>query len=142
MMKKFLACLLMLSVVVAIGACSKEDGDTDSPTRTAPGQRDVPGPTGASGAATAATGAGPMTAEDLVGTVWAYDGMTITFTDDSKLLLKGGVVDDVAPEGLEGTYTLENGIIEVSAHTVGITKSGTFDGTTMVVDGKTAVLMQ
>ena len=140
-MKKLLACLLMLSVIVAIGACSNDDGDAGSSAGTTPGQRSVPAPTGASGSATkSATDGAPMMAADLVGTVWVYDGMTITFMDDSKLLLKGGVVEDVAPEGLDGTYTLKDGIIEVSA--LDITKSGTFDGKTMVVDGKTAVLMQ
>ncbi|NIA14617.1 MAG: hypothetical protein GWP08_11105 [Nitrospiraceae bacterium] len=138
MMKKFLACLLILSVVVAIGACSKPDSDAGSP---AAAQRSVPAPTGASTPATKpATDAAPMAAADLVGTVWSYDGMTITFKDDSNLLLKGGVVDGVAPEGLEGTYSLKDGIIEVNA--MNITKTGTFDGKTMVVDGKPAVLMQ
>ena len=73
----------------------------------------------------------------LAGTTWAIGDVTVTFRDESSFFAKGDVVAQFAPDGIEGAYTLEGNIVELSG--LGQTMTGTFDGATLVIDGKTAV---
>lgn len=72
----------------------------------------------------------------LIGTTWMIDDIEANFKDATTVALKGGPLAAIMPNGLDATYTYENGTITVSA--VGSTKTGTWDGTTLVIDGKTA----
>lgn len=66
--------------------------------------------------------------------------MTVTFKDNSKLWIKGGIVAPLAPGGIEGAYTLAGKDLEVTV--MGNKKTGTFDGTKLSFEGKEAVRVQ
>jgi len=135
-MRQCIAWIVILAVAVGMGACTKrkEESKPAAPTPSSaakPAPPATPEPAEGSAAQTAAT---------LSGTTWVYDGITVTFKNESSLLLKGGMVSELAPDGLEGTYKLENGVIEVNV--MDQTVSGTFDGTNLMVDGKPALRQQ
>jgi len=75
----------------------------------------------------------------LVGTAWQVGDFHFTFVDASTVKIKGGALTTVAPDGLDGSYTYADGEIEVSA--MGQTRTGTWDGETLEVDGTEAVLL-
>jgi hypothetical protein len=80
----------------------------------------------------AATTADPLL-EKLIGTSWQLGDFLVTFQDSGNVVIKGKPVEQIAPSGLPGKYSLNNGIIEISA--MGQSKSGTWDGEKLVVDG-------
>jgi len=70
---------------------------------------------------------------ELVGTKWNVGEYEVEFKNNTTVLVKGGQINDLAPEGVEGAYTLEDGRIEVEV--LGETRVGTWDGEKLVVDG-------
>lgn len=70
----------------------------------------------------------PASEGGLPGTTWSYTGLTLTFFEDGKLHVKGGVLGDA---GLEGTYTLSGTVVQISVG--GQELSGNFDGTALTI---------
>ena len=135
MMKRWTVWLVIFAVAVGLTACSKRKEEPKAPApATAPAPAVAPAPTVAPAAGSTAQ------TPTLAGTTWLYDGITVVFRDETALLLKGGMITELAPNGLEGTYTLENGVMK--AQVMDQTVSGTFDGASLVVDGKPAVRQQ
>jgi len=132
---------LSLAIAVIAVACSKPE---EPAKLRVPPKSDVqtPAPMPVPGLSPAPE-QGPVSvggADALVGTVWAIGDVIVTFKDESKVFAKGGFIAPVAPEGIEATYTLSGNLIELTAldHTI----TGTFDGTNLVIDGKSAVRQQ
>ncbi len=61
----------------------------------------------------------------------------MTFVNDKEVMVKGGKAATVAPNGLMATYTVDKGMVEVSA--LGKIYAGTWDGSNLVVDGQVGV---
>jgi len=147
-MKKMLTLLLVIAVFAAVAACSKpaEQQKQPAPVPPAPVNKPAPAPAAPAPAAPAATApatapaapAAPAASADspLVGTNWVLDDYKVTFKDATTFSLKIGQM----PQGIDGTYTLKDGVLEIKA--MGMTKKGTFDGTKLTVDGKEATRQQ
>lgn len=69
----------------------------------------------------------------LVGTSWVFGEITITFKSGTTAFVQGGRVATLAPEGVDGHYTLADG--KISLDVMGETMSGTWDGESLVIDG-------
>lgn len=74
----------------------------------------------------------------LVGTKWQAGEFELNFTDKEKVMIKGGPLAAIAPDGLEATYTFDGTVLQVTA--MGQTKTGTWDGTKLVLDGAEATM--
>jgi len=80
----------------------------------------------ADGAAAAGTNA-------LVGTKWEFGDYKVNFKDDKTVHLNGGQLTLLTGgQGLDATYTLKDGELEVQV--MGQTRKGTWDGTKLVFD--------
>ncbi|MCP4641648.1 MAG: hypothetical protein GY851_14490 [bacterium] len=75
----------------------------------------------------------PPTAAGLAGTDWLWDGLTVSFSDAANLRI---VHEKRAPDGIPGTFTVEDRVIEVSV--IGRIRAGYWDGTRLVIDGVVA----
>jgi hypothetical protein len=160
MMRK--ACAFTMALMLAtvgFGSCSKS-AEQPKPAAPAPARAEAPSAAAqtsapapapeskpATPAAAPATAAAPAAAPQgsgtgLSGTKWMLGDLTVTFKDASTAVVTGGPLAAVAPNGLEASYTLKDNALEVKAPALGITKTGTFDGTKLVIDGKTAVKAQ
>ena len=137
MMRRAIISLTILAMVVGLTACSKRK---EQPKASAPPASLAPSRAVADAPAAAIAGGSTAQTPTLAGSTWLYDGITVMFLDETTLLLKGGMVAELAPSGIEGTYKLDNGVIE--AQVGDRTVSGTFDGTNLIVDGKPAVHQQ
>ncbi len=148
-MRKFFVLLLALIVVVGFGACSKPAAKAPeaAPKVDAPAPAPAPAPkapaapaapTAAPATAPAAAPAGGDTA--LVGTKWQFDQVVLDVKDATTIKVTGGPVEKIAPSGLDVKYTLKDGVF--NATFMGKPVPGTFDGTNLVIDGKTAVRQQ
>lgn len=71
--------------------------------------------------------------DSLIGTTWMVGDMRVHFKDGQYVLVEGGEVAEIAPEGMNAAYTLENGTITVTA--MGRTTTATWDGERLVVGG-------
>jgi hypothetical protein len=71
--------------------------------------------------------------ELLSGTTWMVGDMRVHFKDGQYVLVEGGEVAEIAPEGMNAAYKLENGTITVTA--MGRTTTATWDGEQLVVEG-------
>ncbi len=147
-MKKVLATLLAGLCVVVMAGCSggaKEEaapparGTAEPPAAPAPEETPAAGlsapgeaPAAAPEAAPAAGGTG-----SLVGTKWQLGDFTVEFQDESNVLVKGGQIATLMPDGAKGEYKVEDGKFSVSI--LGMTKSGTWDGKKLVVDDTEAI---
>ena len=147
-MKKVLATLLVGLFVVVMAGCSggaKEEvapparGTAEPPAAPAPEETPAAGlsapgeaPAAAPEAAPAAGGTG-----SLVGTKWQLGDFTVEFQDESNVLVKGGQIATLMPDGAKGEYKVEDGKFSVSI--LGMTKSGTWDGKKLVVDDTEAI---
>jgi hypothetical protein len=89
---------------------------------------------------TAVQPAAPAAGATLVGSTWKIGEFMATFKDETTVSLKGGALASIAPNGLDAKYTLADGKVEVNA--MGMTKTGTFDGTALIIDGKAAEKQQ
>ncbi len=136
-MKRIAYFSILMAFVLVLGACGgKSDSDKTKippPTPPAPGA-----PAATAPAAAPSAPAGPAKDalhQKLVGSHWMVGDFDVTFQDSESVLLKGGPLAQAAPNGLKAKYSYENGIIKVTA--MGTTKTGTWDGDKLVVDGKT-----
>jgi hypothetical protein len=158
-MKKCVVYCVMVVVIAGITACSKapqEPPKTAAPPTTptvpvvtppvaaTPITPTVPVVTHPVAAAPASSTAAAVQAPvgGLAGTTWKLGDLTVTFKDASNLVAKGGPVAAIAPNGMEATYSIKDTLLEITVPTMGITKTGTFDGTKLVIDGQTAVRQQ
>lgn len=125
-MKKLLATLLVGVFVVVMAGFSggAKDAAPADPAVEAPG-----GTAAADPAAAGATG--------LAGTKWQLGEYVVDFKDDGKVLVKGGQIATLMPDGAEGEYKVEDGKFSVSV--LGQSFNGTWDGSKLVVDGNEAV---
>ncbi len=76
-------------------------------------------------------------APGLAGTKWQLGEYVVDFKDDGKVLVKGGQIATLMPDGAEGEYKVEDGKFSVSV--LGQSFNGTWDGSKLVVDGNEAV---
>lgn len=149
-MKKVLATLLVGVFVVAMAGCSggaKDDAapGTDEGTSAAPAPApgaspEAAAPPEAPAAAPGETAAVEPAAEgsgSLVGTTWQIGDFTVEFKDDSQVLVKGGQIATLMPDGAMGEYKVEDGKFSVSI--LGMTKSGTWDGQKLIIDDAEAI---
>lgn len=134
-MKRWTLWFVILAVAVGLAACSKRKEEAKTPAPPS-----APKPAVATAPAVAPAAGSTAQTPTLAGTTWLYDGITVVFQDETNLLLKGGMIAELAPNGLEGTYKLDNGVIK--AQVMDQTVSGTFDGPNLVIDGKPAVRQQ
>ncbi len=118
------------SVAPASEGASAEVSDDLS---EAPGEEagETPGETAAAEPAAAGT-------TGLAGTKWQLGDYEIDFKDEGKVLVKGGQIATLVPDGAEGEYKVEDGKFSVSI--LGQSFNGTWDGSKLVVDGNEAVL--
>ncbi|MDX9974269.1 MAG: hypothetical protein RBU21_14895 [FCB group bacterium] len=84
----------------------------------------------ATDAAAAPAAAGDPAA--LVGTTWKLGDFTLNFKDAAKVNIKGGPF----PDGMDADYKVVDGAFTVSV--MGQTKTGTWDGTALIIDEKAA----
>ncbi len=149
-MKKLLATLLVGVFVVMMAGCSggakdaaPAGGETEEtlappPAGTvetppaAPVEPAVEAPGDTAAADPAAAGAA-----GLSGTKWQLGEYVVDFKDDGKVLVKGGQIATLMPDGAEGEYKVEDGKFSVSV--LGQSFNGTWDGSKLVVDGNEAV---
>ncbi|MCX5772063.1 MAG: hypothetical protein NTZ09_17570 [Candidatus Hydrogenedentes bacterium] len=153
-MRKYgLLCLALAMMMAMFAACSNPEPvakpgpqpNTDlpkpapkaAPAPAAPAPVAAPAPAPAPDAAAQPPAAGAGT---LVGSTWKIGEFTANFKDATTVSLKGGALASVAPDGLDAKYTLADGKVELIA--MGMTKTGTFDGTNLIIDGTTAVRQQ
>ena len=153
-MKQCLSLLLVVALAVALAACggkSEEAAKPPTPTPT-PAATPTPAPPAtvpSPPAVETATAPAAETGEEeageksmteldplhakLVGTAWMLGDIHVQFLDAEKVMLKGGPLNALAPNGLTAKYSYKDGLVEVSA--IGQTKTGTWDGEKLVVDG-------
>ncbi len=152
-MKQCLTLMLVVvlsATVVACGGKSEEAAKPRTPTPTpaatpTPAPPPVPSPPAEETATAPAAETGEEEAgeeapkavdplhEKLIGTAWMLGDVHVQFLDAEKVVLKGGPLNALAPNGLTANYSYKDGLVEVSA--IGQTKTGTWDGEKLVVDG-------
>lgn len=104
----------------------------------APAADAVPAPTpdGAATPAAEAPASDDARLQALIGTKWKFEDFDIHFKDAETVHLNGGPLTMItAGKGLDATYQYEDGAITITA--MGQTKTGTWDGEKLVVDGTT-----
>jgi hypothetical protein len=74
-------------------------------------------------------------AEQLEETTWHIDNYIVDFEEGGKIRARGEAVP--VPGGVAGSYTVENGVIEISA--AGQTFTGTWDGANLIIEGQAGV---
>ena len=82
----------------------------------------------------------PGTAEQLAGTKWLIGDWTVTFKDETTFLLETEAIEKDFPNGAEGTFSVENGIVEAKA--LDQVRRGTWNGKDLNVDGANAKNIQ
>jgi len=149
-MKKLLATLLVGVFVVVMAGCSggakdaaPAGGGTEETVAPPPaGTVETPPAAAADPAVeapggTAAADPAAAGATGLAGTKWQLGEYVVDFKDDGKVLVKGGQIATLMPDGAEGEYKVEDGKFSVSV--LGQSFNGTWDGSKLVVDGNEAV---
>jgi hypothetical protein len=148
-MKKVLVTVLAGIFIVTMAGCGgpKEEAapagpGTEEQAAPAPSQPPAAPPAEEAPAAPAEESAEAAPAAEeggtgLVGTKWKLDEYVIEFQDDTQVLVKGGQIATLMPDGATGEYKIEDGKFSVSI--LGMTKSGTWDGDKLVVDGVEAI---
>ncbi|MBI3117822.1 MAG: hypothetical protein HYZ00_03995 [Candidatus Hydrogenedentes bacterium] len=117
-----------------------EPAPTPAPAEPAPAPAPAePAPAPAPGAAAAPAAVpgelDPQQAK-LIGTSWQVGDVEAAFQDGDTVMLKGGQIAGIMPDGLEAQYKYEGGKITLSA--LGQERTGTWDGEKLVVDGNVA----
>ncbi|MCX8064805.1 MAG: hypothetical protein N3G21_06490 [Candidatus Hydrogenedentes bacterium] len=70
----------------------------------------------------------------LIGTKWKFEEFDMEFFDVDRVLIKGGIVKKVSPEGIVAEYRVyDDGVIEIMV--MGMIKTGMWDGKKLVIDG-------
>ncbi len=138
--------LVSVVVLLALGLCAcGGKSEEPAPAPAAPPAATPPAPPAATPPAppalpAAAAAAAPVADvsdpihQKLIGTAWTVGDFEIAFQDAAGILLKGGPLKDIAPNGLKGQYTYKDGAVTITA--MGQSKTGTWDGEKLVIDGK------
>lgn len=72
--------------------------------------------------------------KNLIGTKWKFEEFDIDFAGIDKLIIKGGIVRKISPEGIVADYKVyDDGVIEIMV--MGMIKTGMWDGKKLVIDG-------
>lgn len=129
-MKKVFVTVLAGIFIVAMAGC----GGPKQPPAAPPAAEAPAEPAGESAEAEPAAAEGGT---GLAGTTWKMDDYVVEFQDESQVLVKGGQIAQLMPDGASGEYKVEDGKFSISI--LGMTKSGTWDGEKLVVDGTEAV---
>ena len=79
-------------------------------------------------------GAAAGTAEALAGTVWRTDTLILAFHEPPRVQVAGKAVP--VPGGTAGAFEVNEGAIVI--HALGTTRTGTWDGTNLVIEGVAA----
>lgn len=129
-MKRVMVMLMVGTFAFVLAGCGGGDTETAAPATSAPAPAEPPAtePVVAPEPEPA-----PAAAGSIAGTSWKIDEFEIAFKEDGAMVIKGGPLAAIMPNGAPGTYKIEGGQIEVSA--VGQTKRGTWDGEKLIVDG-------
>lgn len=122
-MKALCVGMLLLGCVLGLAACGKSAEQTESAESAQPAE--------------SAESAKEAQASDsgLAGTTWQVGDFSVTFQGPSTIQVTGSKIP--IPGGITGTYKVENGAVEISA--MGMTRTGSWDGTTLIIDGAEAV---
>lgn len=139
-MKKTILVSVVMLLALGLSACGGKS-EEPAPASAKPQAATPPAPpAGASPAAPAAElaeSASDPLHQKLIDSAWTIGDFQIRFLDAAGILLKGGPLKDIAPNGLKGQYTYKDGVVTISA--MGQTKTGTWDGEKLVIDGKEGV---
>ena len=156
---KRLSCSILLGIFLLSG-CAHSPDAASSPERMPPTSAEAPAQSGSVGGddggnrvkagvaapadpaveapgGTAAADPAAAGATGLAGTKWQLGEYVVDFKDDGKVLVKGGQIATLMPDGAEGEYKVEDGKFSVSV--LGQSFNGTWDGSKLVVDGNEAV---
>lgn len=72
--------------------------------------------------------------KSLIYSKWKFEEFDVDFIASDKVLIKGGVVKKVSPEGIVAEYKVyDDGVIEIMV--MGMIKTGMWDGKKLVIDG-------
>lgn len=140
-MRSLVVILGSICIVLLGTACSQSKAPSTpaTPEETAPAP-DVRLPAASVPPPPSPSPAPSQGANPLIGTKWQYDGMTVYFKNEKMVFMQGGRAAHLAPSGLETPYTLKNGVLEVSL--MGAKITGSYDGTTLIAEGKTATRIE
>ncbi|HIJ65507.1 MAG TPA: hypothetical protein HPP77_06090 [Candidatus Hydrogenedentes bacterium] len=108
--------VLVVAIAPGLGACSGGDGKAQPAAVPKMSQEEA-----------------QKAAEALVGTTWLVEEYTVTFKEPPEVHVQGGPLDETDPEGITGEYAFENGVVKVNV--AGETRTGTWDGESLTVDG-------
>lgn len=151
-MKIWTIVCLAMGMSIALGACTgggstSEPASTDSaaPATPAPASATeavpvTPEPASADAAATTTEPAvaAPETAASasngLIGTTWKVGPFMAHFKDATTVHVSGGELAAQMPDGIDAVYAVKDGAIEVTVLN-GIVKKGTWNGSSLVIDG-------
>lgn len=75
--------------------------------------------------------------EGLAGTTWQLDEYVVEFQDDRRVLVKGGQIATLMPDGAMGEYKVEDGKFSISI--LGMSLDGSWDGQTLIVNDTEAI---
>jgi len=118
MFKSTFALCLAVSIAAGCGgATSTQPVEKSNPLTKAP----VPAPTPAI----------------LAGSTWLWENFLIAFRDGKAALVRGPAVVSSYPDGLDATYALKDGAVEVQA--LDEVRNGTYDGQKLVIENEPAV---
>ncbi len=120
-------------VLLALSACSKSSSTAAPPETPAPQAQAVE-----------SVQAQPESQDtaSLAGTSWQWGDYEVTFKDATSFHIQGGELRDMAPDGVAGTYAIEDGDVGTKALTFTVLdqiKTGTWDGENLVVEKEAAV---
>ncbi len=156
-MKTWTIVCLAMCMSIALGACTGGGASTSEPASTdsaAPATPEpasstdaapvTPAPASADSAATTTepatepAAAAPETAASasngLIGTTWKVGPFMAHFKDATTVHVSGGEPTVQMPDGIDAVYVMKDGTIEVTVLN-GIVKKGTWDGSSLVIDG-------
>jgi len=120
-----------LAAGLVMTACSKAPEEPSPVGSALPVPPDGPAATPASGSTEGVASTDAGEAAGLVGTTWEIGPYVLEFREPPEVQISGDAVP--IPGGVKGQYSVKDGVIEVGA--VGQSKAGTWDGTTLVMDG-------
>jgi predicted small lipoprotein YifL len=145
-MKKILITLIVAVFALSIAGCGgggeetpaadatadqKTEEDASAPKAPAPKTEEA-----ASDKKPAPDAAAAPAAGGLDGTTWKVDVFEITFKGDSEILVKGGPLAAIMPDGATGSYKLDGSALDLSA--MGKNFKGSWDGTVLKIDNAAA----
>ena len=156
MMKKVLYSVTVALIFVLLSACGVEEAvkvqveappaeekaksEILEPSPKSPSTTDAVAPETVSEASPEASPVKGDLHDQLSGSSWKIGDFQVSFLDKEKVLLKGGVLINIMPKGLEAPYQYEDGAIVISA--LGQRKTLVWDGEKLLMDGMAASRVQ